>query len=172
MHAAPRKRLRNGFVPVDRAPEKRHGLDSIKRVVVLAFISYAVVGASHLRGLSSAAAMSDHPRSHPVKPERPDGPPPVPVSPHLLTWWFGLMAAGGVGFGLYTDERPFGNGVLAHPLVVFLACAVAGLLTLRFLHARPVLQLISARCLAVGVAIGIACFFIGTWFGVHLIHLP
>jgi hypothetical protein len=118
-----------------------------------------------------AAAMSDHPRTHPVKPERPDGALPVPVSPHLLTWWFGLMAAGGVGFGLYADERPFGNGVLAHPLVAFLACAVVGLLTLCFLHARPVLQLISARCLAAGAVIGIACFFIGTWFGANLIHV-
>jgi hypothetical protein len=116
--------------------------------------------------------MSDHPRTHPVKPERPDDLPPVPVSPHLLTWWFGLMAAGGVGFGLYANERPFGNGVLAHPLVAFLACAVAGLLTLRFLHARPVLELISARSLAAGAVIGIACFFIGIWFGVNLIHLP
>ena len=145
--------------------------DSIKRVVVVG--SY--LGRSYqlrCRGTVSAAAMSDHPRIHPVKPERPDGPPPVPVSPHLLTWWFGLMAAGGLGFGLYADERPFGNGVLAHPLVAFLACAVVGLLTLRFLHARPVLQLISARCLAAGAIVGIACFFIGTWFGAHLIHLP
>jgi len=116
--------------------------------------------------------MSDNPRSHPVRPERPDGPPPVPVSPHLLTWWFGLMAAGGVGFGLYADERPFGHGVLAHPLVVFLACAVAGLLTLRFLHEQPLLQLISARTLTVGIVIGIACFFIGNWFGINLIHMP
>src|SRR5258708_33384852 len=106
--------------------------------------------------------MSDHPRIHPVKPERPDGPPPVPVSPHLLTWWFGLMAAGGVGFGLYADERPFGNGVLAHPLVVFLACTVVGLLTLRFLPARPVLQFVSARCLAACTGVVIACLFSGT----------
>ena len=119
-----------------------------------------------------AAAMSDNPHVHPVKPERPDGPPPVPVSPHLLTWWFGLMAAGGVGFGLYADERPFGNGVLAHPLVVFFAFVAAGLLTLRFLHARPLLQLISARGLAAGAVIGIACFFLGTWFGVNLVHMP
>ena len=116
--------------------------------------------------------MSDSARTDPAKPERSDGPPPVPVSPRLLTWWFGLMAAGGVGFGVYADERPFGDGALAHPLVVFLACAVAGLLTLRFLHARSLLKLISARCLAAGIVIGIACFFIGRWFGVNLIHMP
>ena len=116
--------------------------------------------------------MSDGPHSPRIKPERPGDPPPVPVSPHLLTWWFGLMAAGGVGFGLYADERPFGNGVLAHPLVVFFAFVAAGLLTLRFLHARPLLQLISARGLAAGAVIGIACFFLGTWFGVNLVHMP
>ena len=108
----------------------------------------------------------------PVKPEHPDGPPPVPLSPHLLTWWFGLMAIGGVAFGLYADERPFGNGFLAHPLVVFFACVVAGLSTLRFLHARPALQLISAPALGAGAVIGIVCFFIGEWFGVSLIHMP
>ena len=74
------------------------------------------------------------------------------------------MALGGVGFGLYAEERPFGNGVLAHPLVVFFAFVAAGLLTLRFLHARPVTDLISLRCLAFGIVIGIVCFFIGNWF--------
>jgi hypothetical protein len=116
--------------------------------------------------------MSDNPPIHPLKPRRPDSPPPVPVSPHLLTWWFGLMAAGGVGFGVYADGRPFGDGLLAHPLVIFFAFVFAGLLTLRFLHARPVLQLISARHLAAGAVIGIACFFAGSWFGINLIHLP
>ena len=96
----------------------------------------------------------------------------VPVSPHLLTWWFGLMATGGVGFGLYADERPFGSGVLAHPLVIFAACVLAGLMTLRFLHARTVLQLISARSLAAGAVIAIACFFLGRWFGASLMHMP
>jgi hypothetical protein len=101
-----------------------------------------------------------------------DHPPPVAVSPHLLTWWFGLMALGGVGFGLYAEERPFGTGVIAYPLVVFFAVVAAGLLTLRFLHARPVPELISERCLAAGIAIGIACFFVGNWFGVSLTKLP
>jgi hypothetical protein len=107
-----------------------------------------------------------------MKPDHSDGDAPLPVSPHLLTWWFGLMATGGIGFGLYAGERPFGNGMLAHPLVVFAACVLAGLLTLRFLHARPLLQLISARCLAAGAVIAIACFFLGTWFGASLMHMP
>ena len=116
--------------------------------------------------------MSDNPRTPSIKPTPPDGPPPVPVSPHLLTWWFGLMALGGVGFGLYAQERPFGSGMAAHPLVVFFALVAAGLLTLRFLHARPVSQLISWPCLAAGIAIGIVCFVIGSWFGVSLLNMP
>jgi hypothetical protein len=116
--------------------------------------------------------MSDNQRTDSVKPERPDGPPPVPVSPHLLTLWFGIMAAGGLGFGAYADQRPFGTGVLAHPLVVLFAFAAAGLLTLRSLHTKPLLQLISAQSLAAGAVIGIGCFFIGKWFGVSLIHTP
>ncbi len=121
---------------------------------------------------SPKTLMSDNPRIHPAKPELPDRPPPVPVSPHLLTWWFGLIATGGVGFGLYANERPFGSGVLGHPLVVFFAFVLAGLLTLRFLHGRPVVELISARSLAAGAIIGIACFFIGNWFGINLVNMP
>ena len=82
------------------------------------------------------------------------------------------MALGGVGFGLYAEERPFGNGVLANPLIVFFAFVAAGLLTLRFLHARPVPELISSRYLAIGIVIGIICFFIGNWFGVNLLKMP
>jgi hypothetical protein len=116
--------------------------------------------------------MSDNPRLDSLKPEHPDGPPPVPGSAHLLTWWFGMMAAGGLGFGSYADQRPFGNGMLAHPLVVFFALVAAVLLTLHFLNTKPLLQLISAQRLAAGAVIGIASFFIGNWFGVNLIHMP
>jgi hypothetical protein len=108
--------------------------------------------------------------SHPMNPDPSDG--PVPVSPHLLTWWFGLLATGGVGFGFYADGHPFGTGVLSHPLVVFAACVAAGLLTLRFLHDRPMLQLISARSIAAGAVIAVACYFLGKWFGASLMHLP
>jgi hypothetical protein len=114
--------------------------------------------------------MSADPPPDPTTPA-PDGRPP-PVSPHLLTWWFGVMAIGGVGFGIYADEHPFGRGALAHPLVVFAAAVLAGLLTLRFLNERPLLRLISARSLAAGAVIGVACFALGRWFGVNLMHLP
>jgi hypothetical protein len=96
----------------------------------------------------------------------------VQVSPHILTWWFGMMAVGGVGFGFYAERRPFGNGVLAYPLVVFFACIAVILLTLRFLYARPVPEFISNRLLVIGVLIGLACFLIGNWFGVTLAPMP
>ena len=70
------------------------------------------------------------------------------------------------------SRRDYPLGALAHPLVVFAACVLAGLLTLRFLHARPVRQLISVRFLAVGAVIGVACFFLGEWFGASLMHMP
>jgi hypothetical protein len=116
--------------------------------------------------------MSDNSHADPRKSALPGDLPPVQVSRHLLTWWFGLMALGGVAFGLYADAHPFGNGVLAHPLTIFFALVIAGLLTLRFLHARPMLKLISAPALAIGAAIAIACFFLGNWFGVSLINMP
>jgi hypothetical protein len=119
-----------------------------------------------------AATMSDDLRTRSARPERPDGPPPLPVSPHLLTWWFGLMAAGGIAFGVYADGHPSDSGLLSHPLVAFAAAVLAGLMTLRFLHARPLAELISARCLAAGAAIAVACFFLGEWFGASLTHLP
>ena len=119
---------------------------------------------------TAANPMSDNPHTEQPKPERPDG--PAPVSPHLLTWWFSLMAVGGLGFGAYADQRPFGNGVLANPLAVYVALVAAGLLTLQFLNTKPLLQLISAQLLAAGAVIGIACFFIGKWFGASLIHVP
>jgi hypothetical protein len=126
---------------------------------------------------ATSATASNIPSIAPIVPpddsrSRPDGPPQIPVSEHILTWWFGLMALGGVGFGLVAERRPFGNGVLASPLVVFFACVAVALLTMRFLYAKPVPQVISERYLAVGCVIGIACFLVGNWFGVNLDSMP
>ena len=78
------------------------------------------------------------------------------------------MALGGVGFGLYADKRPFGDHVLAHPLVVFFILVATALVVLRFALARPVPEVIPERLLIVGCFIAIATFLIGNWFGIHL----
>ena len=118
--------------------------------------------------------MADEPRIRLVGEDSSDQAPPIPVTElrHLLTAWFGLMAVGGAAFGLFAYERPFGRGVLAHPLVGFFAVVVAGLLTLRFLSARPLAELISIWSIVAGIAIGVACFFFGNWFGVSLVAVP
>jgi hypothetical protein len=112
--------------------------------------------------------MSDDLRRDPATPSSAGG--PSRVSPHLLTWWFGLTAIGGMGFGLYADAHPFGRGVLAHPLAVLAAGVLAGLMTLRLLYARPLVQVISARCLAAGAVIAAVCFFLGRWFSASVME--
>jgi len=82
------------------------------------------------------------------------------------------MAIGGIGFGFVAEKRPFGDGAIAYPLVVFFACVAVVLLMLRALHGKPLTDIISERWLAVGCAIGVACFLIGNWFGVNLTRMP
>jgi len=83
--------------------------------------------------------------------------------------WCGLMAAGGLGFGLIGERRPFGQDVLAHPLVVYFAIAAAGLMVLRAALARPVPELIPERTLFVGCLVGVAAFLAGNWISAHMI---
>src|SRR5262245_62136920 len=76
-------------------------------------------------------------------------------------WWYGLMAAGGLLFGLLGDNRPLGSSVLAHPLVIFFAVVAAALLILRVARARPVPELIPERALVIGCLVGGAAFLAG-----------
>jgi hypothetical protein len=84
-------------------------------------------------------------------------------------WWFGLMAAGGLAFGLIGERRPFGSDVLAHPMVVFFTIAAAGLLVLRIALRRPVPELIPERTLLLGCLVGAAAFLAGSGVAVHLL---
>ena len=86
-----------------------------------------------------------------------------------LLWWRVLMIAGGFGFGLFADRRPFGDSFLAHPIVVFAGIAGLGLLILRVALRRPVPDVIPERALIVGFFLGIAAFLVGNWIGVHLL---
>jgi hypothetical protein len=85
----------------------------------------------------------------------------------LQTAWFAAMAMGGLGFGLIAEHRPFGDGVFAHPLIVFFIVAGAGLLLLRLLLMRPVPEVISDRALLAGCLIGLGTFLIGNFAAVY-----
>ena len=84
-----------------------------------------------------------------------------PASGRVLTWWFGLMSAAGAAFGAFAEDRPFGDDVLAHPLIVFFVVVAAGLLVLRVVRRRPVPDIISDRLLLFGCLVGLAAFLIG-----------
>jgi cytochrome b561 len=100
----------------------------------------------------------------------PIQPPPKrpPVSGRILTWWFALMSAAGVLFGAFADRRPFGDDVLAHPLVALFVVVGLALLALRVALRRPVPEIIPDRLLVVGCVVGLAAFLIGNWLAVHL----
>jgi hypothetical protein len=92
--------------------------------------------------------------------------PPVPG--RILVWWFAAMSAAGVLFGVFAEKRPFGDDVLAHPLVVLFIVVGIGLLVLRFALRRPVPEIIPDRLLLFGCVVGLAAFLIGNWLAVHL----
>jgi hypothetical protein len=64
--------------------------------------------------------------------------------------WYGLVMAGGLGFGLIGERRPFGTDMLTHPLVVYFATVALGLLILRVVLGRPVPEVIPERVLVAG----------------------
>jgi len=85
-----------------------------------------------------------------------------------LHWWYGLMAAGGLLFGLLGDARPLGPSVLAHPFVIFFAVVAAALMILRVARGRPVPELIPERALVIGCFVGGAAFLAGNLIAAHL----
>ena len=86
-----------------------------------------------------------------------------------VLWYRIMMVAGGFAFGLFAERRPFGETMLAHPIVVFAAVAALGLIVLRVVLARPVPEIIPERALVVGFLIGVAAFLAGNWIGVHVL---
>ena len=57
-----------------------------------------------------------------------------------LSWWLGGMALGGMVFGMYAAQRPFGDGLIKHPLFIFSVLGVVALLILRFAGDRPLVS--------------------------------
>jgi len=87
----------------------------------------------------------------------------------LITAWFGAIAVAGLGFGLLGERRPFGDDVLAHPLVIFGLAVAGGLLVLRSVSRRPVPDIIPERALGQGCALGLVMFLVGNFIAAHLI---
>jgi len=81
------------------------------------------------------------------------------------------MGISGFGFGLLAERRPFGEGILVHPLVVFFALAGVGLLALRMALARPVPDVIPNRMLMLGCVLGLATFLAGNFVAARLLPL-
>lgn len=77
--------------------------------------------------------------------------------------WFAAMPLVGFGFGMLADRRPFGEGMLVHPLVMFFLLVVLALIALRVLLARPVPEVISDRALLAGCGAGLAAFLLGNF---------
>jgi hypothetical protein len=92
------------------------------------------------------------------------------ASPRVLAGWYGSMALAGFGFGLLAERRPFGEDVLAHPLVLFFVAAGLGLIGLRLWLARPVPEVIPERALVLGCFVGGMTFLAGNWFTVHMLR--
>jgi hypothetical protein len=87
----------------------------------------------------------------------------------LTAYWYGAIAIAGLGFGLIGERRPFGEDILAHPVVIYFAAIAVGLLVLGLVSRRPVPQLIPERALARGCAAGIVMFLVGNFIAAHLI---
>jgi hypothetical protein len=83
--------------------------------------------------------------------------------------WYGLVMAGGLGFGLIGERRPFGNDMLAHPLVVYFAVVALGLLILRVVLSRPVPEVIPERVLVAGCLSGAATYLMGNFISAHIV---
>jgi hypothetical protein len=83
--------------------------------------------------------------------------------------WYGLVMAGGLGFGLVGERRPFGNDMLAHPLVLYFAVVALGLLILRVVLSRPVPEVIPERVLVAGCLSGAAAYLMGNFISAHIV---
>jgi hypothetical protein len=87
----------------------------------------------------------------------------------LTVYWYGVVVIAGFGFGMLGERRPFGNDMLAHPLVVYFLGVTAGLLLMRVVLRRPVPARIPERALFLGCIAGLAMFLVGNFIASHLL---
>lgn len=90
-------------------------------------------------------------------------------SKRLIAAWYGAITLSGLCFGLLGERRPFGEDILAHPVVIYFAMVAVGLLVLGLICRRPVPEIIPERALARGCAAGIAFYLIGNFIAAHVI---
>ena len=86
-----------------------------------------------------------------------------------LGWWYALMAIGGLAFCALGDRRPFGKGILLHPLMLYLALVCICLIALRLVLSRPLPEMIPDRALVIGCVIGLVLFLAANFIVVHLL---
>ena len=111
----------------------------------------------------AAKATADGAPANPVASDQPWSPE---ATLRAISWWLGGMALGGMVFGMYAAQRPFGDGIIRHPLFYFCVLGLLAVLILRFAGDRP---LVSDRALVAGVVVGAAAYLLGIWFGVSLL---
>ena len=104
----------------------------------------------------------------------PQSPADRPVAgwPIVVRAWYGLVALGGLGFGLVAERQPFGDDIFVHPLIMFFALIALSLLAVRTMFARPVPELIPDRSLMLGCVLGLAMFLVGNFAAAHLLRHP
>jgi hypothetical protein len=103
-----------------------------------------------------------------MKTPIPSGKSETPPSARVRDVWYGVMALGGLAFGLIGERRPFGDGILAHPLVALFIVVAVALIVLRVVLARPVPEVISDRSLLIGCFAALAAFLVGNFVSAHL----
>jgi hypothetical protein len=84
-------------------------------------------------------------------------------------WWYVLMALGGLAFGTLGERRPFGNGILLHPWMLYFALGWVCLIVLRLGLPRPLPEMIPDRALVIGCVIGLVLFLASNFIVVHLL---
>jgi hypothetical protein len=78
------------------------------------------------------------------------------------------MAIGGLAFGALGD-RPLGNGILLHPLMLYAMLVCVCLIALRLVLSRPLPEMIPDRALVIGCVIGLVLFLTANFIVIHLL---
>ncbi|KAA5599888.1 hypothetical protein [Blastochloris sulfoviridis] len=104
------------------------------------------------------------PKFHTPEPPRP------PVSPRVLTWWFGGMAILGIAFGLNAGATP--GGFDPDRLYELFGLGCLALIALRLAVRRPLTEVISGRAIVIGCGVAVAGFLGAQWLAIQMFTQP